>query len=180
MFESVVILHRSLGKTPSLLSVDCARIISHYLSSYRHAFRTQGDASSTGRYIPASLGLLKPASGSTHSAKRVGRGPGSKYGKTSGRGHKGQRSRAGKRLPYALFEGGAKPLARYARAAAFPIRLDCRCLVWQQDSGKPGLDMACITHARDRLFSACRKLPKRGIAVPKMFRMDFNVVPLQR
>lgn len=43
--------------------------------------------------------------------KRVGRGPGSGHGKTSGRGHKGQNSRAGsKRHP--LFEGGQMPLAR--------------------------------------------------------------------
>lgn len=44
-------------------------------------------------------------------AKRVGRGTGSGHGKTSGRGHKGQNSRAGsKRHP--LFEGGQMPLAR--------------------------------------------------------------------
>ena len=43
--------------------------------------------------------------------KRVGRGPGSGHGKTSGRGHKGQKSRAGwSRL--ATFQGGAMPLVR--------------------------------------------------------------------
>ena len=54
---------------------------------------------------------LKPAEGSRHSRKRVGRGVGSGLGKTSGRGANGQMSRAGggKR---AGFEGGQTPLAR--------------------------------------------------------------------
>jgi len=43
--------------------------------------------------------------------KRVGRGPGSGHGKTCGRGHKGQRSRAGYSVK-ATFEGGQMPLAR--------------------------------------------------------------------
>ncbi|MGD9587673.1 MAG: 50S ribosomal protein L15 [Pyrinomonadaceae bacterium] len=59
------------------------------------------------------LGLnnLKPAPGSTHKKKRVGRGPGSGLGKTAGRGHKGQKSRSG----YSSrpgFEGGQMPLQR--------------------------------------------------------------------
>ena len=54
---------------------------------------------------------LYPAPGSRHARKRVGRGPGSGKGKTSGRGMNGQLSRAGggKR---AGFEGGQTPLAR--------------------------------------------------------------------
>ena len=53
---------------------------------------------------------LKPAEGSRHSRKRVGRGNGSGYGKTAGRGLNGQKSRAGggKRPG---FEGGQIPLA---------------------------------------------------------------------
>lgn len=53
---------------------------------------------------------LKPAEGSRHSRKRVGRGNGSGYGKTAGRGLNGQKSRAGggKRPG---FEGGQTPLA---------------------------------------------------------------------
>ncbi|MFZ5829273.1 MAG: 50S ribosomal protein L15 [Planctomycetota bacterium] len=43
--------------------------------------------------------------------KRVGRGPGSGHGKTSGRGHKGQRSRSGYSSPM-TFEGGQNPLIR--------------------------------------------------------------------
>jgi large subunit ribosomal protein L15 len=54
---------------------------------------------------------LSPAKGSKHSRKRVGRGPGSGLGKTSGRGEKGQKSRTGySRRPG--FEGGQMPLIR--------------------------------------------------------------------
>ncbi len=54
---------------------------------------------------------LKPAPGSTRARKRLGRGRGSGTGKTSGRGHKGQKSRSGysRRLG---FEGGQMPLIR--------------------------------------------------------------------
>lgn len=54
---------------------------------------------------------LAPAKGSTKAKKRIGRGPGSGTGKTAGRGHNGQRSRAGfsQRLG---FEGGQMPLIR--------------------------------------------------------------------
>ena len=55
------------------------------------------------------LNSLKPAKGSTKVSKRVGRGIGSGYGKTAGRGHKGQKSRSGGGVP-AGFEGGQMPL----------------------------------------------------------------------
>src|ERR1700680_3041529 len=58
-----------------------------------------------------SLNNLHPGKGSTHKKKRVGRGPGSGHGKTSTRGHKGQKSRSG----YSGrpgFEGGQMPLQR--------------------------------------------------------------------
>ncbi|MCL2807107.1 MAG: 50S ribosomal protein L15 [Coriobacteriia bacterium] len=54
---------------------------------------------------------LAPAPGSTRNRKRVGRGHGSGHGKTSGRGHDGQKSRAGGGKG-AGFEGGQTPLAR--------------------------------------------------------------------
>ena len=54
---------------------------------------------------------LSPASGSTHVAKRKGRGRGTGNGKTSGRGHKGQKSRSGGGTRIG-FEGGQMPLAR--------------------------------------------------------------------
>lgn len=58
-----------------------------------------------------SLNNLHPAAGSTHKKKRVGRGPGSGLGKTSGRGHKGQKSRSGYSQKIG-FEGGQMPLQR--------------------------------------------------------------------
>jgi len=57
------------------------------------------------------LNTIKPAKGSTHYAKRVGRGIGSGLGKTAGRGHKGQKSRAGG-FHKVGFEGGQMPLQR--------------------------------------------------------------------
>jgi large subunit ribosomal protein L15 len=57
------------------------------------------------------LNTIQPAAGSTHAPKRVGRGIGSGLGKTSGRGHKGQKSRAGG-FHKVGFEGGQMPMAR--------------------------------------------------------------------
>lgn len=58
-----------------------------------------------------SLNNLKPAPGSVRERRRVGRGPGSGLGKTSGRGEKGQKSRSGfSQKPG--FEGGQMPLHR--------------------------------------------------------------------
>ncbi|RME96545.1 MAG: 50S ribosomal protein L15 [Verrucomicrobia bacterium] len=54
---------------------------------------------------------LKPNPGAKHRRKRVGRGPGSGHGKTSTRGHKGQRARAGGSIRVG-FEGGQMPLIR--------------------------------------------------------------------
>jgi large subunit ribosomal protein L15 len=57
------------------------------------------------------LNNLKPGNGAKHSRKRVGRGIGSGLGKTAGRGHKGQKSRAGG-FHKVGFEGGQMPLQR--------------------------------------------------------------------
>jgi large subunit ribosomal protein L15 len=54
---------------------------------------------------------IKPSAGSKHAKRRVGRGIGSGLGKTAGRGHKGQKSRAGGYHKVG-FEGGQMPLAR--------------------------------------------------------------------
>lgn len=57
------------------------------------------------------LSNLKPAKGAVKKRKRVGRGPGSGYGKTAGRGMNGQKSRSGYSRKRA-FEGGQMPLIR--------------------------------------------------------------------
>ena len=54
---------------------------------------------------------LKPAEGSTHNSKRVGRGYGSGKGRTSTRGHKGAKARSGYKKKIG-FEGGQMPLQR--------------------------------------------------------------------
>ncbi|MFG6448672.1 50S ribosomal protein L15 [Roseateles sp. BYS180W] len=57
------------------------------------------------------LNSIKPATGAKHAKRRVGRGIGSGLGKTCGRGHKGQKSRAGG-FHKVGFEGGQMPLQR--------------------------------------------------------------------
>ncbi|MFQ5705837.1 MAG: 50S ribosomal protein L15 [bacterium] len=57
------------------------------------------------------LSNLKYAPGSKKKRKRIGRGQGSGYGGTSGKGHKGQNSRSGSKT-YPWFEGGQMPLQR--------------------------------------------------------------------
>lgn len=57
------------------------------------------------------LSNLKPAEGSTHSRRRIGRGPGSGLGGTSTRGHKGAKARSGYKRKIG-FEGGQMPLQR--------------------------------------------------------------------
>ncbi len=57
------------------------------------------------------LNQIKPAAGSKHAKRRVGRGIGSGLGKTAGRGHKGQKSRSGG-FHKVGFEGGQMPLQR--------------------------------------------------------------------
>jgi len=60
---------------------------------------------------PVTLSTLRPARGAKHSSKRLGRGPGSGKGKTSGKGHKGHKARqAGGTNPG--FEGGQMPMYR--------------------------------------------------------------------
>ena len=57
------------------------------------------------------LNELKPPQNSKRAKKRIGRGEASGWGKTGGRGHKGQKSRSGGSIP-AWFEGGQMPLVR--------------------------------------------------------------------
>jgi large subunit ribosomal protein L15 len=67
------------------------------------------------------LNTIKPAEGSTKTAKRVGRGIGCGYGKTCGRGHKGQKSRSGGQTKIG-FEGGQMPLQRRLPKFGFTAR----------------------------------------------------------
>lgn len=68
------------------------------------------------------LNTLSPAPGSRRNAKRVGRGIGSGYGKTAGRGHKGQKSRSGGKVKPG-FEGGQMPLQKRLPKYGFSSRI---------------------------------------------------------
>jgi large subunit ribosomal protein L15 len=68
------------------------------------------------------LNSIKPAAGSKHAKRRVGRGIGSGLGKTAGRGHKGQKSRSGGYHKVG-FEGGQMPLQRRLPKRGFKSHL---------------------------------------------------------
>lgn len=68
------------------------------------------------------LNGIKPADGAKHYKRRVGRGIGSGIGKTAGRGHKGQKSRAGGYHKVG-FEGGQMPLQRRLPKRGFKSHL---------------------------------------------------------
>lgn len=68
------------------------------------------------------LNTLKPAAGAKQNRKRVGRGIGSGFGKTCGRGHKGQKSRSGGYHKVG-FEGGQMPLQRRVPKVGFSSRV---------------------------------------------------------
>ena len=68
------------------------------------------------------LNTIQPAFGSKSASHRVGRGVGSGWGKTAGRGHKGQKSRAGG-FHKVGFEGGQMPLHRRLHEFVAEVRL---------------------------------------------------------
>jgi len=86
------------------------------------------------------LNELKHAKGARKNAKRVGRGQGSGHGRTSGRGHKGQKARAGGSIP-AWFEGGQMPLTRRIPIRGFrnPTRVEYE-VVNLRDLERSGLE----------------------------------------
>jgi large subunit ribosomal protein L15 len=75
--------------------------------------------------VRLTLSTLSPAPGSTQSRKRVGRGPGSGLGKTSGKGHKGHKARTGGATNPG-FEGGQMPIYRRLPKRGFtnPFRVE--------------------------------------------------------
>ena len=75
--------------------------------------------------MPVNLSNLKPAEGSKHSKKRVGRGHGTGQGAQAGRGHKGAQSRSGWKKKRG-FEGGQMPLHRRVPKRGFhnPFRVE--------------------------------------------------------
>ena len=127
------------------------------------------------------LNTLKPAVGAKSARKRVGRGIGSGLGKTCGRGHKGQRSRAGG-FHKVGFEGGQMPLQRRLPKVGFvslkasltaPVRLHELARVSSQLIDLDSLKAAKIIPrtAKQAKIIASGKLTQpvkiKGIAVTK-------------
>ncbi len=67
------------------------------------------------------LSRLSPPAGARHSEKRVGRGGGSRVGKTSGRGQKGQKARSGGNINKLHFQGGQTPIQRRIPKRGFNV-----------------------------------------------------------
>ena len=127
------------------------------------------------------LNTLKPAAGSKKTAKRVGRGIGSGLGKTAGRGHKGQKARAGG-YHKTGFEGGQMPLQR--RLPKFGFRSQMALTTAEVRLNELGrvdgdvVDLAALKRAnvvrqdalRARVFASGtveRALTVRGLGVTK-------------
>lgn len=127
------------------------------------------------------LNNLSPAPGRIKSAKRLGRGIGSGLGKTGGRGHKGQKSRAGGTVRPG-FEGGQMPLQKRLPKYGFKSRIGQKTAevrlgelnritsgtVDLESLRAAGLITADITRARVFLSGEIgRALTVRGVAVTK-------------
>jgi large subunit ribosomal protein L15 len=95
------------------------------------------------------LNTLKPAAGSRPSRKRVGRGIGSGFGKTCGRGHKGQHSRSGGYHKVG-FEGGQMPLQRRLPKVGFSSRTaDAVAEIRLHELVKAGTDVVDLAALKD-------------------------------
>jgi large subunit ribosomal protein L15 len=96
------------------------------------------------------LNGIKPASGAKHAKRRVGRGIGSGLGKTAGRGHKGQKSRAGGYHKVG-FEGGQMPMHRRLPKRGFKshlLKYNAEItLTTQEVLGLPEVDMLTLKQA---------------------------------
>ena len=96
------------------------------------------------------LNSIKPAEGAKHAKRRVGRGIGSGLGKTAGRGHKGQKSRAGGYHKVG-FEGGQMPMHRRLPKRGFKSHLlkfnDEVTLAQLQDLSVEEIDLAVLKNA---------------------------------
>jgi large subunit ribosomal protein L15 len=124
------------------------------------------------------LNNIKPATGAKHAKRRVGRGIGSGLGKTAGRGHKGQKSRAGG-FHKVGFEGGQMPLQRRLPKRGFKsAALKLHAEITLKDLQALSLDevdvlalkQAGLVHQRAKFVKVIRsgelsrKLVLRGIA----------------
>jgi large subunit ribosomal protein L15 len=97
------------------------------------------------------LNQIKPADGAKRNRRRVGRGIGSGLGKTAGRGHKGQKSRAGGYHKVG-FEGGQMPLQRRLPKRGFKshlLQFNAEITLTQLERlGAPEVDLLALKQAR--------------------------------
>ncbi|KAF9792330.1 ribosomal protein L15 [Thelephora terrestris] len=130
---------------------------------------------------------ISPAPGSLHHQKRVGRGQGSGYGGTSGRGHNGQKSRSGPG-PKPGFEGGQTPITKLIPKRGFynqntkeyaAVNLD-RLQYWVDQGRLVSTPEQPIT-ARELLLSGCVHDVKDGIKIlgdgKEFLRSRIHLVP---
>ncbi len=115
------------------------------------------------------LNDLYSSKGANKKSKRVGRGPGSGHGKTSCRGHKGQKSRSGKSLRLG-FEGGQMPLARRVPKRGFrnPFRREHQIVnIEKLNRFKKGSTVTPEMFKEQRLIKDAR-LPVKILGVGKI------------
>ena len=109
------------------------------------------------------LSNLKPAAGSKHSNNfRRGRGHGSGYGKTAGKGHKGQKARSG--APRPGFEGGQMPLYRRIPKRGFTNR-NSKTIVGINVSALERFDNEAVVTVETLLESGVIKNPRDGVKI---------------
>lgn len=106
---------------------------------------------------------LKPAEGSTFEPKRVGRGTGSGLGKTSAKGHKGQKARSGSKKNG--FEGGQMPLARRLPKRGFHNHFAKEYTVINVETLERLDDGTVVTAALLKELGIISKIEKDGLKV---------------
>lgn len=106
---------------------------------------------------------LKPTEGSTSARKRVGRGTGSGLGKTSAKGHKGQKARSGSKKNG--FEGGQMPLARRLPKRGFTNIFATRYVIVNvadlnrfEDDAVVGIEELCASGLVKKTFDGIKVL----------------------
>ncbi|MCC7411349.1 MAG: 50S ribosomal protein L15 [Gammaproteobacteria bacterium] len=114
------------------------------------------------------LNTLKPGAGSRRPRKRVGRGIGSGLGKTAGRGHKGQKARAGG-YHKTGFEGGQMPLQRRLPKFGFKSLTSANCAqVCLHELALAGTDVVDLEGLKKRGLVPARALRAKVIASGKL------------
>lgn len=113
------------------------------------------------------LNTLKPAKGARHAPKRVGRGIGSGLGKTCGRGHKGQKARAGGYHKVG-FEGGQMPLQRRLPKFGFNNPVDEVFELRLHDLSKAGTEIIDILVLKSKGLIPCHVIRAKIILSGKI------------